>query len=147
MDNSNRSEYPIWVRAGLGMLTVQIGVLGTWQLVGSASFHQDFPGLGRHWVAAFPPYNEHLLTDVGGLNLGFALLFLWATLVPDRRVARAGLGAFALSAVLHLGYHLGRLSVLEPVDQVAQTIALALTVALPVALVHGLRRQETAALK
>ena len=38
----------------------------------AAPFYDDFPGLGRSWVAADGPYNEHLVRDVGALNLALA---------------------------------------------------------------------------
>ena len=34
-----------------------------------AAFYDDFPGLGRMWVAPDGPYNQHLVRDVGELNL------------------------------------------------------------------------------
>jgi hypothetical protein len=37
------------------------------------AFYDDFPFLA-HWVDKLPPYNEHLITDVGGLYIGFAVI-------------------------------------------------------------------------
>ena len=54
------------------------------------AFYDDFPFV-THWVNLLPPYNEHLVTDVGGLYLGFAVLFGWAAWK-----LRAGAGAAAL---------------------------------------------------
>ena len=42
------------------------------------SFYDDFPGAGRTWVAVDGPYNEHLVRDVGGLNLALAFVAVLA---------------------------------------------------------------------
>jgi hypothetical protein len=47
------------------------------------TFYDDFP-FGRAWVEMLPPYNEHLVSDVGGFYLGFALLFAWAAVSLHR---------------------------------------------------------------
>ena len=45
----------------------------------------------RHVVGVdmLGPYNEHLLTDVGGFYLGFALLFAWGARRPSPELAQA----------------------------------------------------------
>ena len=49
------------------------GVVGLWATASPESFYDDFPGMGRVWVAVDGPYNEHLVRDVGGLNLASRL--------------------------------------------------------------------------
>ena len=49
-------------------------------LFAPADFFRSFP-LGRGWVQALPPYNEHLTRDVGGLYLGVAVLFGGAAVI------------------------------------------------------------------
>jgi hypothetical protein len=43
------------------------GYVGLWAAAWPRRFYDSFPGLGRHWVLALGPYNEHLIRDVGGL--------------------------------------------------------------------------------
>ena len=40
-------------------------VIGGWAQLFPRSFYDDFPGLGRAWVAMDGPFNEHLVRDVG----------------------------------------------------------------------------------
>src|SRR4051794_26730911 len=49
-------------------------VVGIWPLVSPIGFYQDFPGFRTGWVSTDGPFNEHLLRDFGGLNLGLAAL-------------------------------------------------------------------------
>ena len=59
--------------ASLLVLTVLALFVGAWAQLAPASFHTSFP-FGQGWLAADGPYNEHLLRDVGGLNLALALV-------------------------------------------------------------------------
>jgi len=61
-------------RFAIALLLVNQVTVGAWATVAPRSFFDDFP-LGRGWVASLPPYNVHLVRDVGGLSLGFAVLF------------------------------------------------------------------------
>ena len=63
----------------LGAVALELGV---WATFAPRSFYDDFPGLGRAWVAADGPYNEHLVRDFGGLNLALAVLTLVAAASP-----------------------------------------------------------------
>ena len=70
------------------------------------AFYDDFPFVS-HWVDLLPPYNEHLTTDVGGLYLGFAVVFAWATWRPERTLALAvSTGFLLLLAAPALGLRL-----------------------------------------
>ena len=55
--------------------------------VAPKSFYEDFPGAGRVWVAVDGPYNEHLVRDVGSLNLALAFV---AVAGADHRQHPAG---------------------------------------------------------
>ncbi len=76
----------------LGMLAV---TAGAWALVAPRSFYDV--------VATYPPYNEHLLHDLGAFQLGIA-----AALVAGL-AGRTGLGvtlwAGAIGASAHAGSH------------------------------------------
>ena len=55
-----------------------------WEQFAPAAFWEGFPGLGRAWVSVDGAYNEHLVRDVGGLQLAVAVLLLAALLRPTR---------------------------------------------------------------
>jgi len=124
---------PPWLPIGLAILAASAAVTGAWQLLAPQSFYDGFPGLGHVWVALLPPYNDHLMRDVGEANLAFGALLTWAGVTPRRRGAPARVG-WLVSAVPHFLYHLGHLAHFAPADAVAQTLSLGLVVALPLAL-------------
>jgi hypothetical protein len=90
------------LRVGLGVLAAIYALTGGWALIFPGSFYRDFPGLGMHWVAAAPPFNEHLLTDFGGALLGIAVALALAALIGERRLAQVVLLAVLVQAVSHL---------------------------------------------
>lgn len=71
------------LRATLGLVALINAITGLQAAVAPRAFFDDFP-LGHGWVAALPPFNEHLITDVGGFYLAFAVLFGWAAARPER---------------------------------------------------------------
>ena len=101
--------------------------VGAWQALAPASFFQDFPGFGRHWVDVDGPYNEHLLLDVGHGNLALGVVALVALLTRGVWLARAtGLAAVVANLPHHL-YHQRHVHVLETTsDEVLQTVTLSL---------------------
>jgi len=117
-------------RAALGFLFVSALVIGFTAAVLPRTFYDDFPFLA-HWVELLPPYNEHLVTDVGGLYLGFAVLFGWAAWALERTLVRAACTAFLLSAVIHLIFHAGHLEGFSTVDGIAEIAALAVLLVPP----------------
>ena len=86
MNDGTLTRYRFEARFTLIQLGVIQGVLGLYALFFPRSFYEDFP-LGLGWVEALPAYNEHLLTDFGGLFLTTAVILL-AAVGP----ARAALG-------------------------------------------------------
>lgn len=82
------------------------GQIGVWALAAPRSFYDDFPGLGRAWVSVDGPFNEHLIRDVGALNVALAALFIAAFVRLSRElVTMAGVLALAWG-VPHALYHL-----------------------------------------
>lgn len=94
------------MRIALGYLIIVTAQIGVWALVAPQSFYDDFPGLGRAWVSVDGPYNEHLVRDVGALNLALLVLFVFAWIRLDRQlVTIAGVVALAWG-IPHAVYHL-----------------------------------------
>ncbi|MEV4630011.1 hypothetical protein AB0J90_27475 [Micromonospora sp. NPDC049523] len=123
-----------WLRAGLIFLTVGQGLVGAAQLLLPRAFYDDFPWPGHPWVSLLPPYNEHLMRDVGAGTLSYVFLLGVAAATMERRLVRAALGANLVFSVPHLIFHANHLAHFPPVDAVTQTVALAAAVAIPIAL-------------
>lgn len=122
------------LRIGLAVLAVPAVVIGVWAAFMPRSFYEDFPGLGRMWVAPDGPYNEHLVRDVGELNLALALVTLIALVVLTPMLVRAVLAGWLVYSVPHLVYHLRHLDPFATDDQVSIIASLALVPLLAVVL-------------
>jgi nucleoside-diphosphate-sugar epimerase len=97
----------VWVLA-LGNLGVGIQAAFT-----PRAFYNDFP-FGRGWVAMDGPYNEHLVRDVGTLNLALVVLVFAALLIGTRPIVRASMVVWLVNAVPHVVYHLRHLHMIMP---------------------------------
>jgi hypothetical protein len=121
--------------------------IGVWAQFAPRSFYDHFPGLGRAWVNVNGPYNEHLVRDVGGLNLGLAAVLIVAFITLSRPTIIAAALASLLYGVPHLVYHIANTDGLKNSDIAISLGGLALFAALPIALiaVTATRRTELAA--
>ncbi|HEY1853335.1 MAG TPA: hypothetical protein VGG40_01995 [Solirubrobacterales bacterium] len=118
-------------RAMLGLLCGYALVLGALAAFAPRTFYDDFPFFS-HWVEMLPPYNEHLVTDVGGLYLALAVILGWAAWSLERTLVRAACAGFLLAAVLHLIFHASHLEGFGTADGVAEMAALAALLVPPV---------------
>ena len=121
------------LRTGLVLLALSNAGVGVWALFWPVSFFEDFP-FGRGWVGLLPPYNEHLIGDVGGLNLVVAFGLAVSAVTLNPLLTRTSLIGLQLYAVPHLIFHAGHLEGFARSDAIAQTVLLALVVAVPLAL-------------
>jgi hypothetical protein len=126
------------LRAVLVLLSLYALAVGLPAAVVPRRFYDDFPFVAS-WVDRLPPYNQHLVSDVGGFYLGFALLFAWAAVRPSRELVVPLCVAWALAAALHLLFHVTHLAGFPTADAIAQTVALALVLLLPFAALAALR--------
>ena len=115
--------------ASLGVLAVAQAVVGVWALAAPQSFYARFPASGHAWVALLPPYNEHLVRDVGALSLAVTVLLAVAAVVPTRLLIRTAAVAFAVYAVPHTVFHAFHLEGFSSVDAIAQTAGFLLQLA------------------
>jgi hypothetical protein len=88
------------LRAGLILLAVIQAGQGAWQYFAPRSFYGTIPT-----VAADPPFNDHLLRDVGGLNLALAVVLAAAAWRLDRTLTRVALIAYLIYSGSHLAFH------------------------------------------
>ncbi len=116
---------PLSARLALGFLLISSLSIGLPAAIAPHTFYDDFPFVA-HWVELLPPYNEHLVTDVGGLYLGFAVLFAWAAWTLDRTLVQAVSVAWLLTAAIHLFFHAGHLDGFSTADAIAEIASLAL---------------------
>ncbi len=93
------------IRIALGYLCVIALQLGVWATFWPRSFYDDFPGLGGGLIHVDGPYNEHLVRDVGALNLALASLLIFAALTLRRSVVMAAAIASLVWTLPHLVYH------------------------------------------
>jgi hypothetical protein len=129
-----RLRSPNVARVALAILFLSAASIGLTATLAPHTFYDDFPFLS-HWVDLLPPYNEHLVTDVGGLYLGFTVLFAWAAWTLQPTLVRAVCSAWLLSAALHLFFHATHLEGFGSADAVAEIASLAfLLVPPPVAI-------------
>lgn len=94
-----------WLRAGLALLALITLTAGAWQYFAPRSFYTGVPT-----VAADPPFNQHLMTDVGGLGLALAVVLGAAAATMDRLLIRVALAAYLVYSVSHLLFHVTHLT-------------------------------------
>ena len=94
-----------WLRAGLALLALITLTAGAWQYFAPRSFYTDVPT-----VAADPPFNQHLMTDLGGLGLALALVLGAAAVTMDRLLIRVALAAYLVYSISHLLFHITHLT-------------------------------------
>lgn len=119
------------VRTALGILTAIETGLGSWALVFPHSFYRNL-GLGTGSVALLPPYNEHAVTDIGGLWLGAVLFGVVAIWLEPTRAGRTVRGA--VLGLPHFLFHLGHLQDFGTAAKIEQTAGLAILVLGPAVL-------------
>jgi hypothetical protein len=121
---------PRSVRWSMALLFLAAASIGIPAALAPHTFYADFPFFA-HWVEMLPPYNEHLVTDVGGLYLGFAVLFAWAAWTVQPTLVRAASFAWLLVAAIHLIFHATHLDGFGTADAVEELTSLAILLAPP----------------
>ncbi|TCP47308.1 hypothetical protein EV191_112104 [Tamaricihabitans halophyticus] len=134
------------IRAGLIFLAVAQGAAGLIQLFTPKFFYDDFPTSATPWVSLLPPYNEHLMRDVGALTLAYVLVLAAAAIWPEPKLVRVALAANLMFTVPHFVFHATHLDNYPVGSAIGQTIALGLGVLIPTALLivslRGTRLRE-----
>ena len=131
------------VRVLLVIMGVPSILIGVWAGFFPRGFYDDFPGAGRVWVAPDGPFNEHLVRDVGVLNLSLAVVTIAAAIWLTGPLVRATAVAWLVYGVPHLVYHVRHRSPFDTDDQVSIVASLALAPILAIAILV-LSRDERA---
>src|SRR4028118_247910 len=118
------------LQIGLLLLAVTSISSGLWALFLPRSFYEDFPLPGWDWVSTLGPYNEHLVTDYGAMNLALGVLMVGAAVFLERRLVQVSLISWLAYAVPHFVFHLGQVHHFSPFDNLAQLGALGFVVLL-----------------
>lgn len=118
-----------WRRVVLLVLALIATEVGCWAAFAPRSFYNDFPGGGR-WVAADGLYNEHLVRDVGELNLALAVVTIVAVVTLAPVIVRTAAAAWLVYSVPHLVYHLRHLHPYGSGDKVLVSGGLVIPIAL-----------------
>jgi hypothetical protein len=134
---------PRLARAALWLTAASAAGVGAVAAFAPRTFYDDFPYAG-HWVDRLPPYNAHLVSDVGAFYLGFGLVLGWAAATLQRQLVLAACWGWILFSVLHLVFHARHLEGFGTGDAVAELSSLAGVIALPLLALWCVRPPLTA---
>ncbi len=95
----------LWTRIALVYLAFSSAQIGFWALFAPRSFYDDFPGLGRTFIAVDGPYNEHLVRDFGALNLALLFVLAAAIVSMSRQLVFTASIASIIWGIPHVIYH------------------------------------------
>ncbi|MEV4344732.1 hypothetical protein AB0J83_09670 [Actinoplanes sp. NPDC049596] len=87
-------------RIGLLVLAGLQTLASVWQYFFPRAFYDHFPT-----VKLDPPYNEHLVSDVGGLGLALTAMVYFAAVVLERKVVMSALIGYLVYAGTHFLFH------------------------------------------
>lgn len=121
-------------RVLLAILVISAAPLGLWATLAPRSFYDNFPGMGRHWVAIDGPYNHHLVSDFGALNLALCAVTIVALVTLQRTIVRTTAVAWLLYAIPHELYHATHIPDFGMGDKIAQLSGLAIDIVVAIAL-------------
>ncbi|WP_223628214.1 hypothetical protein [Microbacterium sp. EST19A] len=123
----------LWVLAAFGLL------VGPWALLFPAHWYETFPdgfanaGLDQ-WILLDGPFNEHMIRDIGAMNLALAAASIFAALSRSTTAARVAAVAWITFSAPHLIYHVQHLHGLSTLDTIVEPISLTFTLLLPIPL-------------
>ena len=124
------------IRFALIYLAVTMGVIAAWILIAPRGFYDDFPVGPSAWVAALPPYNEHLIRDFGSAGLGLAVVAGLAAVWMERRLVQATALAVFVGSLPHTLYHSTTFESQSTGDNIVSFGGLVLQTLLPLAILY-----------
>ena len=130
------------VRIGLAVLGLGQAGAALLALFAPRTFFDDFPVAGADWVAAFAPYNEHLVRDYGASFLALSVLALAAAWLAERRLVVVALAVWLVSAVPHLVFHVAHADRPGGTSGAAELATLGFNAVLPVVLLFLVHKEN-----
>ena len=118
----------------MALLALVHGWWGVWARLAPRHFFDTFPGFGHHWTAAYPPYNEHLVTDLGSTFLTLAFLLAVGAALDNRTVRWVVLAGTIVFSALHLSFHAFHAGSMAGADLALSLTTLAVGVVFPAVL-------------
>jgi hypothetical protein len=134
-----RSALPRLGLVLVGAAQVEIGIWGT---IAPRSLFDHYPGFGHHWIAMLGTYNEHLLRDYAGAELGFAVLLVAAAIWFERRIVLIAGTAFLAATLPHFAYHLTTTETFKTADNLASLGGFVVEIVVVALAMLALRSQE-----
>jgi hypothetical protein len=125
---------PMLVRILLFVLAWPALLLGVWATLAPRNWYENFPGVGQAWIAIDGSYNQHLIRDVGALNLALVVVTVVALVKLDRLLVRTTAAAWLVYSVPHFLYHATHTDPFDTGDLIAALGGLALNVVVPIVL-------------
>lgn len=120
-------------RVLFGAMALALGGVGAWALLAPDAFYSDFPAIGgRHWLRPLGDYNEHMVRDFGGLNLGLAAAAVVAAIALTRSAALCAAAAWEAYSLPHLAFHAAHTEPYSASDNALNLFVLSLAVIAPV---------------
>jgi hypothetical protein len=130
-------------RAALAVLALEALSVGLPASFAPRTFYDDYPFVAS-WVDLLPPYNHHLVSDVGGLYLGFAVVLGWAAWTLQRDLVRAVCAGWALMSLLHVVFHASHLDGFSTADAIGELAGLGFVLVVPAFAVWGVGARHSA---
>jgi len=118
------------IKASLAILAFAALSVGLPAAFAPETFYEDYPFFTA-WINLLPPYNEHLITDVGGLYTGFGVMFVWALIRPSRQLILPLCVGWFVVQILHFAFHISHLEGFTTTETASQTIGLLLITLVP----------------
>ena len=114
------------IRAALLAVGAAQLAVGALLLFAPRSFYDEFPGFGREWVAALPPFSEHPFTDFGGALLGIGAATLAAAVTMRPGAVQVACVANIVQGTAHFAYHLAHAGALPTADTIVNQALIAI---------------------
>jgi alkylhydroperoxidase family enzyme/uncharacterized membrane protein YphA (DoxX/SURF4 family) len=135
-------------RGAIRFLLLALGIpqalIGAWALFAPRAFYSDFPSGTDGWVHVLGPFDEHLVTDVGGLFIAFGLLMTLAAIGLRRTTVVAASVSWITFSGFHLVWHLLNLEPYGTADALANGATLSWTVVGGLLILYLARTPSTA---
>ena len=133
----------MWVTVGLVLLAAPNLAAGAWGLLAPEHWFDNFPGWAPRLVAAFAPFNEHLVSDAAAGLFAAGVAAASALWWRGRHVVIVAMAAFLAFALPHALFHLTHpASALSGAEDVANTVTLWLAVAIAGAIIVAALRSD-----